>query len=1057
MALLCPRCSRTLADSTDRSEPPLFCMYCGEKLRNSVAHGDETIGYVPQVVDSQHMVTRSLDSGSTAPDDIVEMAPSSISGYKLLRFIGAGGMGSVYEAEADSSGQRVAVKLLARRLAANPSSVERFRQEGRLASQIAHPRCVFVLRADTDAGRPFIIMELMPGRTLKDMVDDRGPLPIGEAILRTLDVVDGLIEAHRLGVIHRDVKPSNCFLTEDDRVKVGDFGLSKSLGNNDPDKQLTHSGAFLGTVLFASPEQIRGEPVGYDTDVYAVCATLYYLLAGQAPHQHESLTAVLAKAISEAPPSLRIKCPLATAELDRLVLKGLERDRERRFPTLEDLREALLGLLPERQQPARPRSLFLAYFLDAALLLVPTIPLELLRQYLGGHSADVEHPLDSSWVSIALTFSYFWLFEGLTGSTPGKRFLKLRVVKLGETGVPGLRVIALRTLVYNLIWFWMFTLAGLFVGWIGLGISGLFAFVTFLSGLLILCIQYRRTAHGYRGVHDFASGTRTVQLPRTSRRKKLVSPYPNPLDRVMKASAALPEMLGGFNIGGKICEIGDGAEVWIGEDKSLGRRVVIRVEPPGIGDDSLFDEPIVRPTRLRSVGHGTMIWGGGERAWIAYVAPAGSPLPDVVKPTAPASWAETRPILEQLVCELGDGTDDGSSPDVLSPEQIWVEPNGRLQLVDFPMPTGKAVAAGETKSRYPGGSFTSMGFVKQVTALLLEGTVRTGRGRILAPLPAHASEITNRIFNDGYESLAELRDDLAANQSQPASVTAGSRIGHLTLQGLLLGNGLFMMFLLSGFFNFFGGFVIFQESHAPERLRAGLATEEQRDDFMIRVRASQAADSPVRERLEAAFHPDQFEATDAALKNQEEVTRAEGRDFQERLNRPEKYVLKLWTDSIGDNYGTGSLQPAFVDSRIQAAKKTQAAGRAGVFRGQGVTFLWVFIGLTLSWPLLNWPLFAFVFRGGIGYWFSGIALVRKDGRPAQRWRCALREWLIWLPLTTLLMTSLLLQWWLPTLVTLRSLIWLAGVLLLPLSFVIALRDPTRSPVDRLVGVYLVPR
>ena len=487
-------------------------------------------------------------------------------------------------------------------------------------------------------------------------------------------------------------------------------------------------------------------------------------------------------------------------------------------------------------------------------------------------------------------------------------------------------------------------------------------------------------------------------------------------------------------------------------------RVVVRVEPPGTGDDSLFDEPIVRPTRLRSVGHGTMIWGGGERAWIAYVAPAGSPLPDVVKPTAPASWAETRPILEQLVCELGDGTDDGSSPDVLSPEQIWVEPNGRLQLVDFPMPTGKAVAAGETKSRYPGGSFTSMGFVKQVTALLLEGTVRTGRGRILAPLPAHASEITNRIFNDGYESLGELREDLAANQSQPATVTAGSRIGHLTLQGLLLGNGLFTMFLLSGFFNFFGGFVISQESQTPERLRGGLANGEQRDAFMTRVRNTEAADSPLRKRLEEAFHPDQYLATEMALKNQHDVTRAEGQDFLERLNRPEKYVLKLWTDSInGDDFDLADMRPAFVDSRIQAAKKTQAVGRAGVFRGQGIVFLWVFIGLILSWPLLNWPLFAFLFRGGIGYWFSGIALVRKDGRPAPRWRCAVRELLIWVPLTTLLMTALLLQWWLPTLVTLRSLVWLAGILMLPLSFVIALRDPTRSPVDRLVGVYLVPR
>ena len=380
MSLLCPRCSRVLAETADPSAPPLFCMFCGQKLGDSNPPGDETFGYEPDPDALMELAaTRTADTTVPAVESAAELAPTAIAGYRLLRFIGSGGMGSVYEAEADGSGQRVAVKLLSRRLASNPSSVERFRQEGRLASQIAHPRCVFVLRADTDAGRPFIIMELMPGRTLKDSVDDRGPLPVGEAILRMLDVIDGLIEAHRLGVIHRDVKPSNCFLTEDDRVKIGDFGLSKSLGANGPDKHLTHTGAFLGTVLFASPEQIRGEPVGYDTDVYAVCATLYYLLVGRAPHQHDSLTASLAKAISEAPPSLRLKCPAASAELDRLTLKGLERDRERRFQTLEELRESLLGLLPERQIPARPRSLFLAFLIDSAILQIPTIPLEMLR------------------------------------------------------------------------------------------------------------------------------------------------------------------------------------------------------------------------------------------------------------------------------------------------------------------------------------------------------------------------------------------------------------------------------------------------------------------------------------------------------------------------------------------------------------------------------------------------------------------------------------------------------------------------------------------------------
>ena len=117
----------------------------------------------------------------------------------------------------------------------------------------------------------------------------------------------------------------------------------------------------------------------------------------------------------------------------------------------------------------------------------------------------------------------------------------------------------------------------------------------------------------------------------------------------------------------------------------------------------------------------------------------------------------------------------------------------------------------------------------------------------------------------------------------------------------------------------------------------------------------------------------------------------------------------------------------------------------------------MFIALILVWPFAIWPAFAFVFRGGMGYWFSGIALVEKDGRPAARWRCGLREVVNWLPLTAILLTSLLIQWEFPTLVTLRTTIWLVGFASLPVSFVVALRDPTRSPVDRLVGVFLVPR
>src|SRR5262249_22276306 len=141
--------------------------------------------------------------------------PETVGGYRLLRRLGGGGMGTVYEALDTTSGRHVALKLLTPQAESSPEALERFRQEGRPASKISHPPGVFVRAAEEDSGRPYIVMELMSGRTLDDLVRQHGPLPPEEAVARVLDVIEGLQEAHRLGVIHRDVKPSNCFLLPD--------------------------------------------------------------------------------------------------------------------------------------------------------------------------------------------------------------------------------------------------------------------------------------------------------------------------------------------------------------------------------------------------------------------------------------------------------------------------------------------------------------------------------------------------------------------------------------------------------------------------------------------------------------------------------------------------------------------------------------------------------------------------------------------------------------------------------------------------------------------------
>lgn len=189
-----------------------------------------------------------------------------IGGYRILNELGRGGMGVVYEAEEETTGRRVAIKLLSSSFRRTDKRVQRFLREGQVAASITHPRSTFIYAAGQEDGQFFIAMELMTGGTIREVVDQLGPLPIRKAVDFMLDVIDGLEAAHAAGVIHRDVKPSNCFLTADGRVKVGDYGISKSLIS---DAALTQTGAFVGTPQFAAPEQIKAGTIDQRTDIYA--------------------------------------------------------------------------------------------------------------------------------------------------------------------------------------------------------------------------------------------------------------------------------------------------------------------------------------------------------------------------------------------------------------------------------------------------------------------------------------------------------------------------------------------------------------------------------------------------------------------------------------------------------------------------------------------------------------------------------------------------------------------------------------------------------------------
>ena len=207
--------------------------------------------------------------------------------YVLVRRLGAGGMGVVYEAHDPDLHRQVAIKLLP---AGHDGDTRRFKLEAKAAAQVTHPNCIHIYVIDEDAGRPFIVMELVRGLNAGEFVERLGPPAWGDATKILVHACRGLTAIHEKGLIHRDVKPSNLLISETGTVKLADFGLAKAIG------QGTHSlsgDRTVGTPHFMSPEQCWNEPVDARTDIYALGATYYALLTGRTPFQADARLQVM--------------------------------------------------------------------------------------------------------------------------------------------------------------------------------------------------------------------------------------------------------------------------------------------------------------------------------------------------------------------------------------------------------------------------------------------------------------------------------------------------------------------------------------------------------------------------------------------------------------------------------------------------------------------------------------------------------------------------------------------------------------------------------------------